>query len=207
MDSSTLLLFAATVLPLVCTPGPDMLFVVAQSLAGGHQGAVRANAGIVLGYTAHSMLGALGVAAIVATSPMLLDVLRLVGIAYLAYLALQMFRSAMRPGTATLEPAKQRASLVKGFLTSFLNPKGILIYIAILPNFMRPSDSAHGIAIQALALSAVFIGLCATVYAVLGATIATMGRKGAASDRARRFGEGFAGGLLVFAAIKMGSRA
>jgi len=206
MDWSTLLLFAATVLPLVCTPGPDLLFVAAQALTGGHRGAVRANVGVIAGYLAHAVLGAFGVAAIVAASPLLFEVLRWIGIAYLVYLAVQMFRSAMRPGTDTLKPATQRASLFKGFLTSFLNPKGLLVYFAILPNFMHPGPQGEGVATQALALSAVFIALCALVYGLVGAVIATMGRKGAANDRFRRVGEGFAGGMLVFAAVRMSSR-
>ena len=183
--------------------GPDLLFVAAQALTGGHRGAVRANVGVIAGYGAHAVLGALGVAAIVAASPMLFEALRWTGIAYLAFLAVQMFRSAIRPGTNATQVVVQPASLLKGFLTSFLNPKGLLVYFAILPNFMHPGD---GIALQSLSLSAVFIGLCALVYGLVGAAIATMGRTGAANDRFRRIGEGMAGGMLVFAAMRMSNR-
>ena len=197
MDSTKLVLFAAAVFPLVCTPGPDLLYIAAQALAGGRASALRANAGVISGYVAHAVLGALGVAALVAASPVLFEVLRWSGAAYLAYLAIQMIRSALRAGSITLSPTRP-ASLLKGFLTSFLNPKGLLVYFAILPNFMTPND---GIALQALLLSAVFIGLCAMVYGAVGLVASSVGRAGAVKVRHRRVAEGFAGGMLAFAAV------
>ena len=186
--------------PLVCTPSPDLLFIAAQALAGGHKSALRANAGVISGYVAHAVLGALGVAAIVAASPMLFEILRWCGVAYLAYLAIQMIRSAISSRSLALKPSGQPASLFKGFLTSFLNPKGLLVYFAILPNFMTPSE---GIAHQAIALSAVFIGLCAVVYGLVGAAISTLGRTGAVNKTYRRLADGFAGGMLAFATVSM----
>jgi threonine/homoserine/homoserine lactone efflux protein len=203
MDHSKMLLFAATVLPLVCTPGPDLLFIAAEAMAGGQKSAFRANAGVISGYVAHAILGALGVAAIVAEWPMLFEVLRWSGVAYLAYLAVHMVRSAMSSGSLTLKPSGRPASLFKGFLTSLLNPKGLLVYFSILPNFMIPSE---GIAHQAIALSGVFIGVCAVVYGLVGAVVATVGRAGAFSKTHRRFADGFAGGMLAFAAVSIARR-
>ena len=203
MNTAMLLLFAVTVLPLVCTPGPDILFVISQALIGGQKGAARANAGVVSGYAAHAAVAAMGLAAAVAASPVLFDLLRWTGIAYLAYLAIQMFRSAMRPTASNPNFSRQQASFFKGFLTSFLNPKGLLVYFAILPNFMSPHD---GIAFQALILSAVFIALCALVYSIVGAFVAAMGRSAATNDRTRRAGEATAGAMLLFAAFRMGTR-
>jgi threonine/homoserine/homoserine lactone efflux protein len=200
MDLSKLLLFSATVLPLVCTPGPDLLFIAAQALAGGHNSALRANAGVISGYVAHATLGALGIAAIVAASPALFEVLRWFGVAYLAYLAIQMIRSAVSSGRLTLKPSGQPAPLLKGFLTSFLNPKGLLVYFAILPNFVTPSEA---IAHQVIALSAAFIALCAVIYGVVGAVISAVGRTGAVTRKYRRLADGFAGGMLAFAALSM----
>ena len=200
MDYAKMLLFAATVLPLVCTPGPDLLFIAAQALAGGQRSALRANAGVISGYVAHAILGALGVAAIVAASPMLFEVLRWAGVAYLAFLAVHMIRSALSSGNLALKSSGRPASLLKGFLTSFLNPKGLLVYFAILPNFMTPSE---GIAHQAIALSVVFIGLCAVVYGLVGTIVASIGRSGAVNKTHRRLTDGFAGCMLAFAAVSM----
>ncbi|TXH81820.1 MAG: LysE family translocator, partial [Rhizobium sp.] len=87
MKNANLLLFAATVLPLICTPGPDMLFVASQAISGGASAGLRSTAGICIGYIVHSTLAALGVAAVIAASPMLFAALRWLGIGYLSYLA------------------------------------------------------------------------------------------------------------------------
>jgi threonine/homoserine/homoserine lactone efflux protein len=200
MQIDTLLLFAMTVLPLVCTPGPDILFVASQGLSGGKSAALRANAGVISGYVMHSVLGALGVAAIVAASPTLFEILRWIGVTYLAYLALQMIRSAMQQGQITLPAQPKNAILLRGFLTSFLNPKGLLVYFAILPNFITAGDH---VAKQALILSAIFVTLCAVVYGAVGLFVSSMGRKGTFSDRRRQYVEGIAGGLLMVAAGRL----
>jgi threonine/homoserine/homoserine lactone efflux protein len=97
MQPATMLVFAATVLPLVCTPGPDILFIASQGMSGGPRAAMRANLGVLLGYSMHALLAVLGVAALVAASPVLFEILRWVGVAYLAYLATGLIRSAIRP--------------------------------------------------------------------------------------------------------------
>lgn len=79
MDLQTLLLFSATVIPLICTPGPDILFISSQGLSGGISAAWKANLGIILGYVAHAILAALGLAAIVATSPIIFQTIKWVG--------------------------------------------------------------------------------------------------------------------------------
>src|SRR5262249_2468486 len=102
MDTPTLLLFSATVVPLVCTPGPDILFIASQVMTGGARAGLRATAGICVGYCVHSALVALGLAAVVAASPVLFEAIRLAGIAYLLYLASRLIRSAFSAGAITI---------------------------------------------------------------------------------------------------------
>jgi len=200
MDATKSIVFAATVLPLVCTPGPDLIYVAAQALAGGRKAALRANAGVTLGYVAHAVLASLGVAALVAASPILFETLRWCGVAYLAYLAIRMIRSAIGGEIISLNPNAPPASLTKGFITSFFNPKGLLVYLAILPNFMNATE---GIAQQAVLLSGIFIGLCALVYGTVGIVVAAIGRIGTVRASYQRVVEGIAGSLLAFAAVNM----
>ena len=195
-----MILFAATVLPLIGTPGPDMLFVASQTLSGGATAGLRATAGVCLGYVGHSILVALGVAAIIAASPLLFEALRWLGVAYLIYLASQLIRSAMRAGKLAVSAQRSKAVLRRGFLTALLNPKGMMINFAILPQFMQRDGS---IAVQATILSAIFIGLCGVVYAVLSVAIASASKRGGFSDRRRRWVEGVAGGVLFVAAGRL----
>ena len=200
MELGTALLFAATVLPLVCTPGPDMLFVASQTLSDGTTAGLRSTAGVCLGYVGHSILVALGVAAIIAASPVLFEALRWFGVAYLIYLAFQLVRSAARTGSLTLFTGPSRKQLRRGFLTAFLNPKGMMIYFAILPQFM---DHTRPVGLQALVLSAIFVALCGIVYTIVSVVIASIGKKGSFSDRRRRWVEGTAGCLLIVAAGRL----
>jgi threonine/homoserine/homoserine lactone efflux protein len=200
METGTMIFFTATVLPLICTPGPDMLLVTSQALSSGACAGVRSTAGVCLGYVVHSALAALGVAAIIATSPMLFEALRWLGVTYLVYLAFQLMRSAMKTGQLTLSAVPANGQLRRGFLTAFLNPKGMIIYFAILPQFMQPGGS---IALQALILSAIFIVLCGIVYTSLSLGIAAVGRYDGFSDRRRRWVEGTAGAFLIVAAGRL----
>lgn len=195
-----MIFFTATVLPLICTPGPDMLFVASQALSGGASAGLRSTAGICLGYMVHSALAAVGVAAIIAASPMLFEALRWLGVTYLIYLAFQLMRSAMTAGQITLSAVPANRQLQRGFLTAFLNPKGMMIYFAILPQFMQHGGS---IPLQALILSAIFIALCGIVYTSLSVAIAAVGRKDRFSDCRRRWVEGTAGALLLIAAGRL----
>jgi threonine/homoserine/homoserine lactone efflux protein len=199
MQTSTLLLFAATVLPLICTPGPDMLFIASQAIGGAPAG-LRATAGVCAGYVVHSLLVALGLAALIAASPLLFEALRWTGVAYLAWLACRLLRSAMQSGAPQVSAATAARPFRRGFLTAALNPKGMMVYFAILPQFMHGGDPPAG---QALLLSAIFIGLCGLVYAALSVALASAGRAGGLSERKRRWVEGVSGGCLIVAAGRL----
>ncbi|AFH95774.1 MULTISPECIES: LysE family translocator [Providencia] len=198
MELQSIILFSATVIPLICTPGPDILFISSQGLSGGVSAVWKANIGIISGYIMHAILAALGLAAIVAASPRLFNTIKWVGVAYVAYLAIKMILSAMKPSQITLKSASSKGVILKGFLTSFLNPKGLLVYFAILPNFIHSSDS---VAIQSIILSTSFIASCIVIYGMIGMVFATVHKKGNYSDKRRRLTEGVAGGMLSLAAI------
>jgi threonine/homoserine/homoserine lactone efflux protein len=84
----TLLLLGFTVLPLICTHGPDILFTASQGLSSGRRGALRAVVGVLFGYIAHAVLSDVGDAALIAASHWLFEFLHWLGVGYLAYLAL-----------------------------------------------------------------------------------------------------------------------
>ena len=197
MNTHTLLLFSATVLPLICTPGPDILFIASQSMAGGRSAGLKATAGILAGYGVHSLLVALGLAAVVAASPVLFEAIRWTGITYLIYLACRMIRAALRPGVLVVAAGPVAHRFGKGFLTALLNPKGMMVYVALLPQFMDRQDG--NTTLQAIVLSAVFMAWCALVYSAICLVLGRIGRD-ALSDRRRRVIDGSAGGMVLLAA-------
>ena len=200
MQLGTLLLFGATVMPIVVAPGPDILFITSNGIASGRSAALRGTAGELGGYTMHSVLGALGVAAAIAAIPVLFEGLRWFGVAYLFWLALQMLRSALKTGQLDVPASSTGHLLRRGFLTSFLNPKGLLVYLGILPNFIQPGAQ---VAVQSLTLSSIYVGSCAVFYTLVALVSARIGQAGQLNERKRRIGEGAAGGLLLLAASRL----
>lgn len=141
LDPQLFLAFLVAAWVLILTPGPDMLFVIGQTLAGGPRRGWAAMFGIVTGALVHIILAASGVAALIAASPMLFDALRLAGAAYLLWLAFGALRAAAQGG-ARLEPAAPaRAAFRDGLLTNLTNPKVILFFLAFLPQFVDPARS------------------------------------------------------------------
>lgn len=204
MNTHTLLLFSATVLPLVCTPGPDMLFVASQAITGSSRAGLRATAGVLLGYSVHSALVALGLAAVVAASPLLFEAIRWTGIAYLVFLASKLIRSAFSSGAIAVTAQAARSQLRKGFLTALLNPKGMMIYVAILPQFMDHTGNAT---MQAAVLALTFVFWCGVVYSILSLVVGRVGSTGRKFSAARRrVIDGGAGGLILLAAGAMAAK-
>ena len=201
MEVKALILFFLTVLPLICTPGPDILFTASQGISKGRLAALRAVGGVLLGYTAHAILSAFGIAALVSASPFLFFALKWCGVVYLIFLAVQILYSACqkKEGVVLNEHDAETISLWRGFFTSFLNPKGLLMYLAILPQFISPDGNT---ALQALILSALFILGCGLVYSIVGLLASKIhGRK--ISDSGRRRFETLAGLMLMAAAVKI----
>lgn len=192
--------FAFAALPLIATPGPDILLCIAQGVIQGPPGVWRALNGIMLGYLAHAILATIGLAALVATSPVLFEVVRWCGITYLAWLAFGMLRSELLRTKHIMLPDAPRLSLWRGFLTSFLNPKGLLMYLSVLPQFIVAEGNTS---LQVLALSAVFITLCYIVYLSVGMIAAYSSRSSQVSPIRARVMNGIAGTMLGGFAVKL----
>ncbi|EXI77756.1 MAG: Leucine efflux protein [Candidatus Accumulibacter sp. BA-94] len=138
-DISVLPVFLAASLVLLVTPGPDMAFVVATGVSEGRRPALWASTGIALAMFAHSVLAAAGIAAIVATSPVAFDVIRLGGAAYLIFLAYKSLRSKPFVAGSQVTARSPVENFRRGFITNLLNPKAIFFSGVFLPQFASPS--------------------------------------------------------------------
>ena len=134
-----LALFTATVFVLNATPGVDMAYTVASTLRGGWRQGVAAALGIGAGCVLHTLAAAFGLAALLATSAEAFTAVKLVGAAYLLYVAWGMARAGLRPAAAAAEVQAPEAwwrTVRQGFLTNALNPKVALFFLALLPQFI-----------------------------------------------------------------------
>ncbi len=153
-DVLSVFLLAAVALGLA--PGPDNIFVLTQSALYGRPAGFAVTLGLCTGLLVHTTAVALGVAAIVATSAMAFTAIKLIGAAYLLYLAWQ----AVRAGSTRLadqggtQPALSRLYR-RGIVMNITNPKVAIFFLAFLPQF---ADAASGpLALQLMVLGGFFI--------------------------------------------------
>jgi threonine/homoserine/homoserine lactone efflux protein len=204
VDPNLLASYLLACLILVVTPGPDMAFVLGQTLSGGARRGWAATAGVYAGVLVHVGLAAAGIAALVAASPALFAALRIAGAVYLLYLGLQALRAAFRGGAAGAAPAAAAASLGaafrQGLVTNLLNPKVSLFFLAFLPLFVDPGRSPAWL--QMLVLGPMLPLLAMPFYAVLIATAARLAGR-AHGGFARRWLDGAAGTLFLGLGLRL----
>ncbi|WP_349367971.1 LysE family translocator [Salinarimonas sp.] len=197
-------LFLALVVSLIAVPGPDMLYVVGRSITRGRTAAFFAAAGIAAGYLVFTGLVAVGVGVIFALDETVFRAVQAAGLVYLAYLAWRLFRSDGigdgEIGGSGVSPEISRGEdFVFGVLTSALNPKGILFYFSILPQFVTPA--AGPLWRQALLLGVTTSLLCLALYFAAGLLASAGSRRWATSPERRRLIARAAGAVLVVAIV------
>ncbi|MFF8861496.1 MULTISPECIES: LysE family translocator [unclassified Streptomyces] len=165
MDSGLLFSFLAVDLLLVCVPGADWAYVIATALRG--SSVTRAVAGLVCGYALHTVLATAGLAVLVAGSPRLLTALTVAGAGYLLWLGWSVLRRPAVPGAADA-PAPAGRLFLRGATISGANPKGLLLYLSVLPQFLTLDGTHLPVAAQTAALGLLHMACCAAVYLAVG---------------------------------------
>src|SRR5690554_1236636 len=134
----TLVSFAVASFILALSPGPDNIFVLAQSLAHGSRSGIAVTSGLVSGCIVHTTLLAFGVSAVISNSVTGFYLLKLVGAGYLLYLAFRVFRSdATIAVSETNSPKKSFWQLFKiGLVMNLVNPKVLIFFLALFPGFL-----------------------------------------------------------------------
>ncbi|MBA2948519.1 LysE family translocator [Streptomyces himalayensis] len=172
MDTTTVAAFLAVDLLLVFTPGADWAYAIAAGLRD--RSVVPAVAGLIAGYAGYTLLAVAGLVVIVASSATVLTALTVAGAAYLMWLGWGVLRqpAALAASTETLASSRWQIAL-KGAGISGLNPKALLLYFSLFPQFI---DSAAGwpIAAQTGLLGTLHMAACAVVYLGVGVLARTV---------------------------------
>ena len=222
MDITDIMSFWAVSLLLILTPGPDWAFVLAHAFR--RRPLAPPLFGIALGYLGLTAVVAGGLGALVARHPALLTLVTIAGVLVLLRIGWQMLRAALNGpvsvevdtseplappppgggGVATLTRpevgvAKRQRTVATGAAVSGLNPKGLMLFIALLPQFVG-ADAAWPVWTQMFVLGLVFIASAMVVYALLGLFA---GRVLAGSERASRILTRVAGGAMMCVAAGM----
>lgn len=182
---------------LILAPGPNVLFVISQSLRQGRAAGLAAVTGGQLGCFAQVLAVAFGIGAVVEESATVFTVLKLAGAAYIIYLGVQAIRHRKSLATVLDQPADRKPAyrmLADGFVVGVTNPKAIVYFAAVLPQF---ADRAAGhVQLQILLLGAIFAGI-AMVSDSVWAIAAGTARAWFARSPKRLAAIGGAGGLTM----------
>ena len=158
LPTAHLVAFVLVALPIILLPGPGVLFVIGRSLSLGRSGGLLSVIGTTAGGFVAVIAVAFGVGILIAQSVVIFTIIKVIGAAYLIYLGVQAIRHRKERADATAAPVTQRrtwAILAQGFLVGVTNPKSIVFFVAVLPQFV--DYEAGGIPLQLLLLGSVFM--------------------------------------------------
>lgn len=195
-------LYVVTVLALMSTPGPSQLLMLSNSGVHGFRRSLATAAGDLTANAMQMLAAGLGLAAVIAASATALSVIKWAGVVYLLWLGVRMIRRAQPDGPENATPHKRlslKALWAQGFLTSAANPKAVVFFAALFPQFIS-ADAAFWP--QFLILSATYIvidGLFLSAYG-LGASWIVARFKG----HARLWVERIGGSFMIAAAVLLG---
>ena len=170
-DLHIVVAYTAAAMLLILTPGPDMTLFLGQTLTGGRSRGAAAMLGASTGLIVHTMLAAFGLSALLAASATAFGMVKIAGVAYLVWLAI----NALRHGSAlTLKPgAGAPQSLGKVFIMgvgiNLLNPKCIMFFLTFLPQFVSANDPHAGAKLTFLGLYGIALGVPVCAMLILAA--------------------------------------
>lgn len=175
-----LLPFLVVAVVLTITPGPDMALVLKNGAHGGGPAAWWTGLGCCAGIAVHAVAAVAGLSAILAASATLFGIVKLAGAGYLVYLGVTAWRHSFRPPAATPAVGLQAsaatgrlASFRQGLVSNLLNPKIVLIFLTLLPQFVTPGEPR---VLTLAELAIVFLLLAVLWWWLFSRMVAALGR-------------------------------
>ena len=197
MSLETWLAFCVTETFLCLAPGPAVLFVVSVALARGARPGLAAAFGILAGNAFYFGLSATGVATVIVASHEVFTILKWVGAAYLVWVGARMIFTKRL--VSPVEGDRKRRAFTRGFILQTANPKTLLFFAALLPQFL---DARGDVAVQVAILAATSVLIELAVLALYVAA-AVKARRLASANFATPI-ERIGGTLLVAAGARLG---
>lgn len=190
-------LFFVLLVGIIIVPGMDMMFVLANALAGGRRAGMAATAGIMLGGVVHTAIGLAAVATLSQLVPRLFDVMLIAGSLYMMWVGWTL--AASRIAVAGVGPATRRpvARVVgQGLVTCLVNPKAWLFVMAVFPQFLKPDYGP--LLPQAAVMALIVVTVQGAIYGGL-ALAALKGRDALVSNPSATIWIGRAAGWMLIA--------
>ncbi len=158
IEPSTFGAFLLTASAIVLSPGPDTVIILRYTLRSGTRVGLATVAGVQAGLVGHTILAVLGISMLIASSPILFKAVALGGALYIAWIGLQSFRA---DGLLSLNAAGKPLGKSKAFrdaiFCNLLNPKVILLFLALFPNFVDRTRGDVSLQLLTLALTLIVV--------------------------------------------------
>ena len=166
LTAGSLWLYAAAVALLVLTPGPIWIYLLSRTLAQGRRAGYFSLFGVGAGVMLHVLLASAGLSALLLAVPAAFEVVKLLGAAYLLWLAINTLRGGGFSFTPqALLPVADRVLFRQALTASVLNPKVAVFYLSLFPQFVNPA--AGSIFGQSLVLGAIHLSISVGINALL----------------------------------------
>jgi threonine/homoserine/homoserine lactone efflux protein len=203
LELRAFLIFATTTAVVILSPGASAILVASQGASNGWKATIYSIFGIMLATAIYFVLSATGLAALILASNVLFQIIKWIGVGYLIYLGLNAILS--KSGGISVAHAGQARSKKKlfsqGFIVEFANPKALLYFAAILPQFLN-TGAPIAPQMMIMGLTGMTMQLIIySVYANMGDRLANGGVRAWIADVINKT----AGAALIFAGIKMAS--
>jgi len=197
IPTANVLGFSLTALLLVLLPGPSVLFAIGRALALGRRAAFISVVGNALGMYVQVIAVSLGLGVLLSESIVLMTIVKLAGAGFLVYLGIQAIRhrhDAAAP-VERVKPLGPVRNLLEGAFVGLTNPKTIVFFLAILPQFVAPA-AGTALGIQMLILGGIFVTL-GVIFDSLYAIVAGSAREWFGNSPTRLSGLGVVGGVAM----------
>ena len=157
--------YIIAVLALELTPGPNIAYLATLALTRGRVAGLAAVLGVACGLGLHVLVAALGVAALVEKFPVVYEALRWIGVGYLLYLAWYAWRPASETSLDPLEDSPGVGPFFwQGLLSNVLNPKSVMFFISVVPNFVVTQNGWSSIPMQMALLGSIYVAIATAIH-------------------------------------------
>lgn len=199
MTWQTWLTYLAAVLLLMSTPGPSQLLMMSNSMANGFRRSLATAAGDLSANILQMLAAGIGLGAVVVASETAFSFIKWLGVAYLVWMGVEKWRTAGRGKLGNATTASVRSLYLQGFVTSAANPKAVVFFAALFPQFISshsPFWPQYGI------LSVTYVSLDALFLTVYGSSAGWIAERLSAAAKANL--DRVSGGFLITAAVLLG---
>ncbi|AKB64755.1 LysE family translocator [Methanosarcina mazei] len=202
IEQSQLIYFIAASAALTFLPGPDILFVLTQSISQGKIAGIATATGLCTGILVHTSAAAFGISALVYKSALAFEIVKYAGAAYLLYLAWQALReSGELVSSAPIRERNVFALYRRGIFMNVLNPKVALFFLAFLPQFVN--TGAGSVPMQMIFLGIVFLVQAWVIFSIISVFAGAIGEKVLQRQRISRYINWGKAGIFTVIGVKL----